>query len=96
MARKGRFTTARIYVAGSSVALLIGVWGLLARQDAQSRAANLSTPTDGSSVTSLSGRDDDDSGSSEADDDDQSAAIATATPAPRVAQAPAHATTRGS
>jgi len=96
MARKGRFTTARIYVAGSSLALLLGVWGLLAQQDAHSRAANLGTAAGGSSVTSISGNDGDgDSGSSEADDDGP-VAIARATPAPRVAQAPTHARTRGS
>jgi hypothetical protein len=37
MARTGRFTEARIYVAGGSVALLLGIWGLLAAQDAHSR-----------------------------------------------------------
>jgi hypothetical protein len=46
MARKGRYTEARIYVAGGSVALLLGVWGLLAAQDAHSRAvAANATPT---------------------------------------------------
>jgi len=49
VAKKGRFTEARAYVAGGSVALLLGVWGLLAAQDAHSRneLANAS-PTPGS------------------------------------------------
>lgn len=104
MAHKGRFTQARIYVAGSSIALLLGVWGLLASQDARSRDAYLSTTNDSgdASVAAITGSsqsddddDDDEEESEDRDDDDDDGGTTAVTPAPT--QAPqAHSRTSGS
>lgn len=83
MARKGRFTQARIYVAGSSIALLLGVWGLLASQDARSREAYLSAnDASDASIAVVNGATPDRTGDGADDDDGDDNDVTIAAPAP--------------